>query len=373
MESKVKIEPKTKKEHRKTIRIHGERIEKTFTRKVDADRWYLEKKREKELVERGLALKNDKITVESFAKEWHERRKMNGKPLSSWSSDDGRLRKWILPKFGHREMGKISTLEWETFLDGLVAEEEISPATRNRIRSLATKMYNDGIRLGRFSYNPVSIIPKLKESMDAWDYWASTDDIMSYLEAARQESEVFFVFASLSLNLGTRIGETLALDMGDLDLSHRRLPIGKIYEELSGDICQRTKGHKKRWLGINDSLYEILNHYKRISKYNNSTDPVIQDNNGKRLSGHSLRVIHERVCDRAKIKKVRIHDLRHTYASHYIMNGGSLSELQALLGHSTPSMTLKYAHLAPGFLEKKAGVVSFGIQTAKVTHLKIAK
>ena len=35
-------------------------------------------------------------------------------------------------------MGKISTLEWESFLDGLVAEEEISPATRNRIRSLAT-------------------------------------------------------------------------------------------------------------------------------------------------------------------------------------------------------------------------------------------
>jgi hypothetical protein len=41
------------------------------------------------------------------------------------------------------------------------------------------------------------------------------------------------------------------------------------------------------------------------------------------------------------------------------MAGGSLAELQGLLGHSTPMMTLKYAHLAPGYLESRASVVSF--------------
>ena len=315
-------------------------------------------------------MKSDEITVGTFAIEWHERRRLNGKPLSSWSSDDGRLRKWILPRFGQREMGKISTLEWESFLDGLVGEEDMSPATRNRIRSLATKMYNDGIRLGRFNSNPVSIIPKLKESMDAWDYWSSTDDIISYLEAAKSESEVFFVFASMSLNLGTRIGETLALDLGDLDLKNRRVPIAKIFEELSGEVCLRTKSHKKRWLGMNDSLYEVLSHYKRICAHGKSTSPIIQDETGQRLTGHSLRIIHDRVCEKAQVKKIRIHDFRHTFASHYIMNGGSLSELQALLGHSTPSMTLKYAHMTPGFLEKKAGVVSFGVAQNTVAKLR---
>ena len=44
------------------------------------------------------------------------------------------------------------------------------------------------------------------------------------------------------------------------------------------------------------------------------------------------------------------------------MNGGSLAELQGLLGHSSPMMTLKYAHLSPGFLESRANVVSFAIQ-----------
>lgn len=153
-------------------------------------------------------------------------------------------------------------------------------------------------------------------------------------------------------------------------MQHRRLPIEKIYEELSGVICQRTKGHKKRWLGINDSLYEALIQFKRTCKHSRSTDPVIHDEFGNRISGYAVRVIHERVCEKAGLKKIRIHDLRHTYASHYIMNGGGLSELQALLGHSTPSMTLKYAHLAPGFLEKKAGIVSFGVPSSNVTQLK---
>ncbi len=43
--------------------------------------------------------------------------------------------------------------------------------------------------------------------------------------------------------------------------------------------------------------------------------------------------------------------MRHTYASHYVMNGGGIAEMQMLLGHSTPQMTQKYAHLTPGFLE----------------------
>ena len=70
---------------------------------------------------------------------------------------------------------------------------------------------------------------------------------------------------------------------------------------------------------------------------------------------------------------IQKHDLRHTYASHYIMNGVSLTELQALLGHSNTLMTLKYAHLTPGFLEKKAGVVSFSIPKENLIPLRRIK
>ncbi len=46
------------------------------------------------------------------------------------------------------------------------------------------------------------------------------------------------------------------------------------------------------------------------------------------------------------------HVMRHSFASHYIKNGGDILELKELLGHSTINMTMRYAHLAPGKLEK---------------------
>lgn len=133
--------------YRKSIRINGEKIEKVFSRKIDAERWYQDKKREKELLENGLSILKSDITVSEFSKDWHEKRKSNGKPLSSWVSDDGRLRKWILPEFGTREMNKITTKEWDSFFDELVSDQLVAPATRNRIRSLANKMYM--MELGR--------------------------------------------------------------------------------------------------------------------------------------------------------------------------------------------------------------------------------
>lgn len=359
--------------YRKAITINGKKTEKRFSRKSDADRWYSEKRREKELVENGLNLPTEEISVQEFSLKWLESRKLSGKPLGSWESDETRLRKYVLPQFGHRELNRISTKEWESYLDSLVSDDLIAPATRNRIRSLATKMYNDALRTEIVAHNPVRVIPKLKESMEAWDYWASVDDICAYLEEAKKESEWFFNFACLSLNLGLRLGESIALDFEDVNLSQRRIHITKVFEEASGQVFRRTKGHKERWLGLNDSVFEALMEYRSKTKFAKSSDPIICEENGQRIRERKMRHIHDKVCERAKVKPIRPHDLRHTYASHYIMNGGGLVELQSLLGHSSPSMTLKYAHLAPGFLEKKASLVSFAAPKQNVTPMRIVR
>ncbi len=56
----------------------------------------------------------------------------------------------------------------------------------------------------------------------------------------------------------------------------------------------------------------------------------------------------------------RFHDLRHTFASHFVMNGGSLYDLQKLLGHARFEETQRYAHLSPLHLAKAINIVSFG-------------
>ncbi len=72
-----------------------------------------------------------------------------------------------------------------------------------------------------------------------------------------------------------------------------------------------------------------------------------------------------RVFRKAQIKAgvpiINFHGLRHTYASHYMMNGGSLYDLKALLGHSTIDVTQRYAHLSLESLQKTRSLVNFEI------------
>ena len=60
------------------------------------------------------------------------------------------------------------------------------------------------------------------------------------------------------------------------------------------------------------------------------------------------------------LNRYRFHDLRHTFASHFVMNGGSLYDLQKLLGHARFEETQRYAHLTPEHLAKAVNIVSFG-------------
>ena len=69
---------------------------------------------------------------------------------------------------------------------------------------------------------------------------------------------------------------------------------------------------------------------------------------------------------------MRFHDLRHTFASHFIMAGGNILSLRDLLGHHDIKVTQKYAHLAPDHLAAEAGRVRFeprGNDAAKVVAL----
>jgi integrase len=70
---------------------------------------------------------------------------------------------------------------------------------------------------------------------------------------------------------------------------------------------------------------------------------------------------------RAGIEDFRFHDLRHTFASHFIMRGGSLKDLQEILGHKSMTMTLRYAHLTQEHKKKAVdllnGLTSIGKQS----------
>jgi integrase len=342
--------------YRKTIRQHGKIIDKTFGRKEDADRWYWEMRRQKDLAKNGLEISITEKTVQDFAEEWLQNRKIDGKPSSSLRVEIQRFEDYVTPIFGHRPMHRILQREWEDFLSSLISEHELSNATRNRVRSMLHKFYRDARRRGLVTGNPITDIPRLKEGMDSFDYFETVEECGRYLYAAEQEFRASWIFSVAALNTGARLGEILALRWKDMDLRNRRLHIHRTMDNASGVIEERTKSTNDRWLGINDSLFEALMRLRGLTKRLNPNDLIVSDDDGESYRTR-IRSAHDRSCKRAGLRIIRPHDLRHTYASHFVMSGGTLEDLRALLGHASIKMVLRYAHLAPGYLEKKANTV----------------
>jgi hypothetical protein len=65
------------------------------------------------------------------------------------------------------------------------------------------------------------------------------------------------------------------------------------------------------------------------------------------------------LCRAAGVPYIGIHGLRHTFASHYMMRGGSIYDLKSLLGHASIETTMRYAHLSPTHLASKVSLVQF--------------
>jgi integrase len=82
---------------------------------------------------------------------------------------------------------------------------------------------------------------------------------------------------------------------------------------------------------------------------------------------NSLRSSFPAALRRAGIQDFRFHDLRHTFASHMIMRGASLKEIQELLGHKTMTMTLRYAHLSQEHKRKAVNLLNGLVMSQNVT------
>jgi len=338
----------------------GKRETASFSSKADADRWLRERQRERELGRAGLADVIEPITLHEFAAKWLLKRKANGKPEGSWQQDEIRLRLYILSEFGQRLLHEIRTAEWSDFLDQVKLDYLLSPATRNRIRSLGSKLYNDAIKAGHCIRNPVKDTDVLDESQEDWCYIETEKDVGKYLAEARKEGPAFWIFAMISVNTGARQGEVLALLESDFDMNLGQMRITKIYDPAAKGIVSRTKGKRNRFIGIGSTLRQAVLEYVANRPSHLRRKPLVCDEHGEPLLPRSIRRMHDHVCKRAGLSsKLTPHDLRHTYASHFVMNGGNLATLQGILGHSSYATTLRYAHLAPGHLAAQANVVTF--------------
>lgn len=137
----------------------------------------------------------------------------------------------------------------------------------------------------------------------------------------------------LALSTGMRQGEILGLRWADLDLKRRCA------------VLHETKNGERRSVPVTGLALEVMRRWSKLRRLD--SDRVFPDVG-------SLSHRWADALERAQIENFRFHDLRHTAASYLAMNGATLGEIGAVLGHKTPSMVQRYAHLSDSHI---AGVV----------------
>lgn len=143
-------------------------------------------------------------------------------------------------------------------------------------------------------------------------------------------------FVRLALSTGCRKNELLALEWRrvDFERSHLRLE------------CEHTKNGKRRLVPLNSGALSALRDQRDwVVRHCAGSDWVFASSSGRRIG--TLQKGFVAACARAGIENFRIHDLRHTFASWLVMEGVSLYVVKDLLGHSSITVTERYAHLSP--------------------------
>jgi len=150
-------------------------------------------------------------------------------------------------------------------------------------------------------------------------------------------------------NLRMRLIVLIALSTGMRSTEIHRLQWSDVmYNQGLVAVRTRLKGGKVRYVPMSSELAEEIRRYPTVM----GQERIFPPKGGSKSKRQRLEGSFEGLLKRAHIREFRFHDLRHTFASWYMMNGGDLYELAKLLGHANIKMTERYAKLGKAHISK---------------------
>jgi integrase len=289
------------------------------------------------------------MTVSELSAYWLETYASQHKAESSLIHDKGLLKNQILPEFSARVIGELSPWEVEQWMNRLRLDQRLSPKSCNHALGLLRKMLNDAVRWQFIRYNPIASVKPFRIDQQDFSFWTRDEAVRFMSHAQIFEDGVFPVFA-VALYTGLRKGELRGLKWDCINLDQRQITVKRSFCQKSKKLKETTKSKKIRHVPINKSLFEVL-----VGLKNQSNGVFVLPD----FHYHHCYRVMQKLAKAADVKAIRFHDLRHTFASHFMMAGGSIYDLQRLLGHSTIAMTERYSHMSPNHLAGKTEILDF--------------
>jgi integrase len=321
------------------------------------------KEAEKALVEALNALNNQSyvepsnLTYKEFLQDWFKTKK-NNIGVQTANVYEEYLKNRIIPSLGNFKLNKLKTIHIQNYVNEL-KEEGLASATIKKIFEIIRNSLEYAVDFNLIQTNVAKKVklPKIeKKEMSVWDI----EDVKKFLEVAKQDQN--YIAFHLAITTGMRQGEILGLRWKDIDFDK-----GVLYvrQTLSRDGKTLLTGAKTksslRTIRLSDNTLEALKEHKnKISKIKEELGDSYQDYGlvvctriGTPIYPRNLRRTLNRLIERAKVPKIRFHDLRHTHATLLLSQGVNVKVISERLGHSNIKITLDtYSHVLPTMQEE---------------------
>ena len=255
----------------------------------------------------------------------------------------------ILPYFGNKRVNDITAADIRQWQNELI-KMGYSPTYLKTINNQLSAIFNYAVRYYDLKSNPCAKAGSMgKSKAEEMDFWTG-EEFRKFIDSVMNKRLSYMAFMTLYWT-GMRMGELLALNPKDIDLEKRTISITKSYQRLGKkDVITPPKTSKsKRVITIPEFLAAD------IKDYMDSLYDLQEDDRLFPITKYYLEHEMQRGIKESGVKRIRVHDLRHSHASMLIELGFSPLEIANRLGHEKVETTLNtYSHLYPNKQTKLA-------------------
>ena len=313
-------------------------------------------KREAQMWERELLLKKEAkldMTFESFYEIYVEDMQ-NRIRDNTWGTKTNIARTKILPYFGKRKIGEIEPRDIIAWQNELLAIRQpngkpYSASYLQKIHSQLSAIFNHAVNFYHLPSNPAQKAGNMgKEEHREMLFWTK-EEYLKFADVMMDKPVSYYAFEILYW-CGLRMGELLALTPADFNFETHTLRINKSYQRLHReDVITPPKTLKSnRTIKIPQFLCDEMQDYLKM---------LYEPKEDERIFTISKSYLHHEMNRGSKVsgvKRIRVHDLRHSHVSLLINMGFTVLAIADRMGHESIDITYRYAHLFPSEQTKMA-------------------
>jgi len=314
-----------------------------------------------EPIEKLKEEKKEHPLFEEFAWHWFETYAKSNNKKSEISNKEIALRVHLVPFFGKTRIDKITNIQIEEFKAKKVKTKIVNKTINNLLTILSKCLHTAKDWL---EFDRIPQIQKLKVPPQRFDFLTIEESNLLLKHAEGIWRDVFLVL----LKTGMRKGELLALTWENINWDRAQIVVSQSMWERE---ITSTKSDRIRYIDMTREVFSCLQERKKPRGF------VFTNEQDNHFSMRRINDALEQTCKKAHLRKITVHTLRHTFASHLAMAGAPLQAIQGLLGHSDIQTTMRYAHLSKSIykdtinlLEPKSVNINFRQHTVNTSEIK---